>query len=81
MRKVNVFVISCQAGVEKLSNLRVLYLSNNKITSYNEMDRLSGLDKLEDLLLNGNPLYSDAFNNNTLSEYRIEVRKAFRIGG
>ncbi len=59
---------------EKLVNLRVLYLSNNKVASWTEIDRLGALDKLEDLLLVGNPLYNEAKDGNTLSDYRIEVR-------
>ncbi|MEW5302398.1 MAG: hypothetical protein WDW38_002446 [Sanguina aurantia] len=63
------------AGVEKLSNLRVLYMTNNKIAGWGEIDRLAVLDKLEDLLLVGNPLYNDYKDNNALSEYRVEVIK------
>jgi len=40
-----------QSGTEKLANLRVLFLSNNKIRDFGELDRLAGLEKLEDLLL------------------------------
>ena len=63
-----------QSGIEKLVNLRVLYLSNNKITNWGEIDKLAALDKLEDLLLAGNPLYNDYKENNATSEYRIEVK-------
>mmetsp|Transcript_26052 Transcript_26052/g.56876 ORF Transcript_26052/g.56876 Transcript_26052/m.56876 type:complete len:199 (+) Transcript_26052:202-798(+) len=62
-------------GVEKLLNLRVLFMSNNKIASWTEIDKLAVLDKLEDLLLIGNPLYNDYKDNNALSEYRVEVVK------
>ena len=62
-----------QNGIEKLGNLRVLLMSNNKIASWAEIDRLAGLGKLEDLLLIGNPLYIDYKDNNALSDYRIEV--------
>lgn len=64
-----------QGGIEKLSNLRVLFMSNNKIASWSEIDRLAALDKLEDLLLTGNPLYNDYKDNNATIEYRIEVRE------
>jgi hypothetical protein len=63
-----------QSGVEKLSNLRVLFMSNNKLASINEIDKLSGLEKLEDLLLVGNPVYNDFKDSNNLAEFRIEVR-------
>eukprot|EP00877_Chromochloris_zofingiensis_P002454 jgi/Chrzof1/12209/Cz06g25120.t1 len=63
------------AGIEKLVNLRVLYLSNNKIRDWVEIDRLAALEKLEELLLIGNPLYNDYKDNNATSEYRVEVLK------
>ncbi|KAG7669817.1 hypothetical protein KSW81_007961 [Nannochloris sp. 'desiccata'] len=44
------------AGVERCSHLRVLYASNNKIKDWAEVERLAGLEQLEDLLLSGNPL-------------------------
>jgi hypothetical protein len=37
--------------VERCGKLRVLYLSNNRIKDYAELDRLAGLGALEDLLL------------------------------
>nr|1M9L_A Chain A, Outer Arm Dynein Light Chain 1 [Chlamydomonas reinhardtii] len=67
--------IASLSGIEKLVNLRVLYMSNNKITNWGEIDKLAALDKLEDLLLAGNPLYNDYKENNATSEYRIEVVK------
>lgn len=63
------------AGVEKLVNLRVLFISNNKIAAWSDIDRLAGLSKLEELLLVGNPLYNDYKDNNSLSDYRVEVIK------
>lgn len=60
------------AGVEKLSNLRVLYLGNNKVRDWAEVERLAALDKLEDLLLRGCPLYDDA---SAVAAYRVEVIK------
>ncbi len=109
-------VPSPQSGVEKLANLRVLYLSNNKvgrvvslslpirfyrrlqtqhrlffgarrfvsfsflihlaqIKDMGEMDRLAVLERLEDLLLAGNPLYNEYRDTNATAEYRIEVRE------
>ncbi|GAQ89622.1 axonemal dynein light chain 1 [Klebsormidium nitens] len=43
-------------NLEKLSKLRVLFLSNNKIAEWAEIERLAQLPALEDLLLVGNPL-------------------------
>ena len=61
-------------------NLRVLFMSNNKIVSLSEIDKLASLDKLEDVLLVGNPIYNEYKDSNNLSEYRVEVRNG-RGGG
>lgn len=63
-----------QVGVEKLTNLRVLYASNNKIKEWVEVERLGVLENLEELLLVGNQLYNDNVSAGTLADYRIEVR-------
>lgn len=63
------------SGIEKVSHLKVLYLSNNKLKDWSEIERLAALEKLEDLLLVGNPLYSDFKGNDVGSDYRIEVLK------
>jgi dynein light chain 1 len=60
--------------VEKLAQLRVLFLSNNKVKDWTEVDRLAAVEHLEELLLVGNPLYNDYKDNNALPEYRVEVR-------
>lgn len=62
------------AGLEKCSNLRILYLSNCKISSWNEVERLAPLSKLEELLLVGNPLYNEFNSNNAITDYRLQVR-------
>lgn len=67
------------AGIDKLGNLRVLYLSNNKIKDWAEVDRLAGVETLEELLLVGNPLYEEFKANGEIPAYRIEVIK--RIPG
>lgn len=51
----------------------MLFLSNNKIKDWSEVDRLAATERLEDLLLVGNPLYNDHKDSNTLAEYRVEV--------
>jgi dynein light chain 1, axonemal len=66
-------VIEKLTGVDKLSKLRVLYLSNNKVKDWTEIDRLSALPGLEDLLLKANPLYDEAKDAGSLPQYRIEV--------
>lgn len=40
-----------QAGIEKCANLRVLFISNNKLKDWAELERLGGLSGLEELLL------------------------------
>ncbi len=68
-----------QAGVERLSKLRVLYLSNNKLKDWSELDRLAGLASLEDLLLVGNPLYVEQSKDTAMiAAYRIEVGRWLR---
>lgn len=59
--------------MEKLTNLRVLYASNNKIKEWVEVERLGVLESLEELLLVGNPLYNDHKDAGTIADYRIEV--------
>lgn len=66
-------IVVLQGGIEKLSNLKTLLMSNNKVASWSEIDRLGTLPALEDLLLVGNPLYNDYKDNNALADYRIEV--------
>jgi len=44
--------------VEAMGNLRVLYASNNSISSWEEIDRLAGLQHLQDVLFIGNPLHA-----------------------
>lgn len=70
-----------QAGIEKCSQLHVLYASNNRIKEWSEVDRLSALPELEDLLLVGNPLYNEWKDNSALPQYRLEVSEAEPWGG
>lgn len=58
-----------QAGIEKLTALRVLWMSNNKVKDWAELDRLVGNSHLEELLLLGNPLLPPPGS----PEYRVEV--------
>lgn len=62
-----------QAGIEKCPRLRVLYASNNRIRDWGEVDRLASLPELEDLLLTGNPLQTEARDSGGLGAYRLEV--------
>lgn len=62
-----------QGGVERLSNLRILFVSNNKIRDWTEVDRLATLPKLEEVLFAGNPLYNEYKDKQAVPDYRIEV--------
>ena len=43
-------------GLDKCVNLHTLYISNNKIKSWDEVAKLALLPKLKSLLLHGNPI-------------------------
>jgi dynein light chain 1 len=73
--KLSSFHVHVQGGIEKLVNLRVLYISNNKIAALGDIEKLAPLEKLEDLLLVGNPLYNEYKDAGNLAEYRIEIIK------
>lgn len=60
--------------MEKLNNLRVLYVSNNKIKDWSEIERLAALEHLEELLLVGNQLYNEFKDAGDIAPYRIEVQ-------
>ena len=59
-------------GIENMRSLKTLYLGNNKISKWSELDKLSNLKHLEDLLLFGNPLYSECPD---IATARVEVLK------
>ena len=54
-----------------LTNLTVLYISNNLIRNWAELDKLAGLPNLRDVLFVGNPIYDDM----SREQARIEVLK------
>ena len=58
--------------MEKLSHLEVLFMSNNKISSWAEVERLAACSNMRDLLLKGNPL-CDACAE--AGDWRIQVVK------
>ena len=57
-----------------LSELEVLYLSNNKITRWEEVAKLNANTKLKDVLLVGNPIYEGL----TEEERRIKVLQCLK---
>ena len=59
----------CQSGLERMGALRVLYLSNNKVKEWPEVERLAANGALAELVLMGNPLVPVPGTD----EYRYEV--------
>ena len=49
-------------------------MSNNKVKDWGEVDRLTALPALEELLLVGNPLHTDFKDRGALPEFRLEVQ-------
>ncbi len=43
-------------GLSNLKNLTTLFMSNNNLKSWAELDKLKGLEKLRDVLFVGNPM-------------------------
>ena len=69
-------LVTSLANVEKLTKLRILYMSNNKIASFDELNRLSELGSLEELLLVNNPIFTEAEEPLAMgSDYRVQVIK------
>ena len=64
--------IGTLAGIEKLTNLQVLYFSNNKIDKWPEVERLQALPKLRELNMVNNPLY---VKHEADGDWRIQVIK------
>ena len=62
--------ISSLEGLQGLNVLSSLYMSNNNIKSWAELDKIASLPALKDILLVGNPIYSDF---GTREEARVEV--------
>mmetsp|Transcript_38187 Transcript_38187/g.49421 ORF Transcript_38187/g.49421 Transcript_38187/m.49421 type:complete len:157 (-) Transcript_38187:37-507(-) len=57
--------------INVLENLEVLYIGNNHISDWSELDKLASLPKFRDILLVGNPIYEGMEEN----ERRVEVLK------
>lgn len=58
-------------NVDSLTKLTTLYMSNNKLHSWDELSKLAGLAELRDVLFVGNPFYDGL----TPEQQRIEVLK------
>lgn len=69
-------------GIEKLQNLEVLYMSNNKVHDIKEIERLQSLPKLTELLFHGNAFHSRFLSEGgDEKEYRFEIMKRCGAGG
>ncbi len=64
-------ILSCD-GMASLTKLRTLYMSNNRIKTIDELNKLSGLTELRDVLFKGNP-FADEFDS--VPDYRVAVLK------
>ena len=49
--------ISTLDGLGACQKLQVLYLGNNKVIDWGELDKLAGLGSLREVLFTGNPIY------------------------
>lgn len=58
-------------GLGALSNLTTLYISNNQIKNFAELEKIATLPNLKDVLFFGNPMYEGL----SAQEARIEVLK------
>lgn len=58
--------ISSLSGLERCSKLKVLYIGNNKISDLKEVQKLSALTNLEELVLYGNPVHIKIVQNQAL---------------
>lgn len=68
-------IVEKLVGIEKCKRMKILYASNNKISSWEEIDRLSELPNLEDLLLLGNPLYMKYCEKGQIEKYKEGILK------
>ena len=64
--------ISSLDGLENLSKLTTLYMSNNRLRDFDELRKIAGLSALKDVLFVGNPMYDGGL---TPTQQRVEVLK------
>lgn len=65
-------MIAKLGGLGSMKKLKVLYIGNNLINDWNELDELAKLkDTLEKLVLGGNPIA----NSMHVDDYRKEIKK------
>merc|ERR1712070_489456 len=64
--------ISTLNGLDKCTKLKVLYVGNNKINSWQEIEKLKDLPELEELVLYGNPIHASTIKDGDL-EWPLQV--------
>merc|ERR1712098_942462 len=52
-------IISTLDGLHSCLKLRILFMANNKIANWDELDKLTSCSELINVLFVGNPIYSD----------------------
>eukprot|EP00622_Pseudochattonella_farcimen_P007760 FR743825.1.p1 GENE.FR743825.1~~FR743825.1.p1 ORF type:complete len:135 (+),score=21.70 FR743825.1:24-407(+) len=73
--------ISSLDGLQGLVNLQVLYLSNNNIKAWTELDKLAGLAGLRDVLFVGNPIYEGTSKEDARIEVLRHLPNVMKIDG
>mmetsp|Transcript_16995 Transcript_16995/g.17749 ORF Transcript_16995/g.17749 Transcript_16995/m.17749 type:complete len:193 (-) Transcript_16995:270-848(-) len=68
-------------GVNILRNLTTLYISNNLIKMWSELDKLAGLPNLRDVLFIGNPIYDDMSREAARIEVLRRIPQVAKIDG
>lgn len=66
--------ISSLNGLEKCTQLKVLYVGNNKINDMKEVQKLTSLPELEELVMYGNPIHAKIIDDGDL-QWPIAVLK------
>lgn len=62
-------LITCLDGLASLNTLTTLFISNNQIKAWTEIDKLAALPNLRDVLMVGNPIYDGL----SKEEARLEI--------
>lgn len=62
--------VSSLDGIACCTNLTTLFMSNNQIKSFSDLDALATLDSLKEVLFVGNPMYDEAADKD---EARLRV--------
>eukprot|EP01062_Namystynia_karyoxenos_P029018 TRINITY_DN21877_c0_g1_i1.p1 TRINITY_DN21877_c0_g1~~TRINITY_DN21877_c0_g1_i1.p1 ORF type:complete len:261 (+),score=113.10 TRINITY_DN21877_c0_g1_i1:90-785(+) len=61
------------SGLDKLRSLSVLYMSNNLVAKWTEVEKLTNNSRLTDLLMINNPVYEDTVSGDGVPEWRLQL--------